>query len=301
MMSRSESLERMPAAADPGVTAEIAERLVALPRSRLVTALGQGIVGLHRIIADIRLSGDELLAIVAFLTEVGHHVDRRRQEWVLLADLLGVSTLVHDLSNARPAGATPNTIPGPFYREDVPEMLAGSNISRDGKGEPLEVSGRIQALGGRPVAGAGVEVWHANDQGVYENQDPHLQPEFNLRGRFRTDAQGRFRFLTVKPAGYALPSDGPAGRLMIALGLPPVRPAHLHFRVCRKGYETLTTHVFDRADPAVDRDAVFGVKPELLAEFRALPPRGGRPCHALDLEFVLCPARAGDTEPNGRK
>ena len=300
MMSRSESLERPTAAADCGVTAEIAERLGALPPSRLVTALGQGVVGLHRIIAEIDLSGEELLAVIGFLTEVGHHVDRRRQEWVLLADLLGVSTLVDDLNNARPAGATPNTITGPFYRPDVPEMPSGTNISRDGKGEPLEVSGGILALGGGPVAGASVEVWQANSEGFYENQEPDLQPELNLRGRFRTNAEGRFRFLSVKPAGYALPSDGPAGQLMLALGLPPIRPRHLHFRVSAEGFETLTTHVFDRADPAIDRDAVFGVKPELLAEFRALPPRGGRPCHALDLDFVLCPARAGETEPKGR-
>ena len=180
-------------------------------------------------------------------------------------------------------------------------MPLGANISRDHKGEPLEVQGRIVALDGSGIAGAVVEVWHANAEGLYENQEPDLQPEFNLRGRFRPDSQGRFRFLTVKPKGYTLPSDGPVGRLMTALGLGLERPAHLHFRVSAEGFETLTTHIFDRSNPAIGRDAIFGVKPELMAEFRALPSDGGKRKHMLDLNLVLCPQRQGETETSGRR
>lgn len=282
------------------IAAAFAGRLSSAPDERLAEALRTGVGGLLRLIADLRLTGEELRAVIRFLTETGHHVDARRQEWVLLADLLGVSTLVEELNHPRPPGATPNTVAGPFYRPGAPEMPAGGNICRDGRGEPMAVAGFVGDLDGHPVAAAMVEVWHANAGGRYENQDPDRQPDFNLRGRFRTDARGRFRFHSIRPGGYRLPSDGPAGRLMAALGQSPERPAHIHFRVTAPGYATLTTHIFDRADPAIGRDAIFGVKPELLAEFRALPPQAGQPRHALDLNFVLCPEGAGATETPGR-
>lgn len=280
---------------------EFSSRLAALGPSRLASAAQAAVEGLHALVAQLRPSADEFRGAVDFLTEVGHYADQRRQEWVLLADVLGVSSLIEDQNSPRPQGATPNTPAGPFYRPDVPEMPLGANISRDHKGEPLEVEGRIASLGGSGIAGAMVEVWHANAEGLYENQEPDRQPEFNLRGRFRTDHHGRFRFVTVKPRGYTLPSDGPVGRLMTALGLTLERPAHLHFRVSADGFETLTTHVFDRSNPAIGRDAVFGVKPELMADFRALAADGGKRTHRLDLDLVLCPQRQGENATSGRR
>jgi hydroxyquinol 1,2-dioxygenase len=280
---------------------EFSSRLIALGPSRLASAAQAAVKGLHALVAELRPSPDEFRGAVDFLTEVGHYADQRRQEWVLLADVLGVSSLIEDQNSQRPAGATPNTPTGPFYRADAPEMPLGANISRDQKGEPLEVEGRITAFGGSGIAGAMVEVWHANAEGLYENQEPDRQPEFNLRGRFRADHHGRFRFLTIKPKGYTLPSDGPVGRLMTALGLCLERPAHLHFRVSADGFETLTTHIFDRSNPAIGRDAIFGVKPELMADFHALPLDGGKRKHRLDLNLVLCPKRQGETETSGRR
>lgn len=280
---------------------EFSRRLTAVGQSRLAAAAQAIVDGLHALIAELRPSGEEFRLAIDFLTEVGHYADARRQEWVLLADVLGVSSLIEDRNSPRPAGATPNTVTGPFSRSDVPEMPLGANISRDGKGEPLEVTGRIVALDGQGIGGAMVEIWQANAEGRYENQEPDRQPEFNLRGRFRADSQGRFHFLTVKPKGYTLPSDGPVGQLMSALGLGLERPAHIHFRVSAEGFETLTTHIFDRSDPAIGRDAIFGVKPELLAEFRALPPNGGKRRHALDLNLVLCSQQRSEPEPLGRK
>ncbi|MCX5514756.1 6-chlorohydroxyquinol-1,2-dioxygenase [Kaistia algarum] len=280
---------------------EFSRRLTAAGPSRLAAAAQATVDGLHAMIAELRPSGEEFRQAIDFLTEVGHYADARRQEWVLFADVLGVSSLIEDQNSPRPAGATPNTLAGPFYRSDVPEMALGANISRDLKGEPLAVDGRIAALDGSGIGGAVVEVWQANAEGLYENQEPDRQPEFNLRGRFRTDPQGRFHFLTVKPKGYTLPSDGPVGQLMSALGLGLERPAHIHFRVSADGFETLTTHIFDRSDPAIGRDAIFGVKPELMAEFRALPPNGGKRKYALDLNLVLCPRRQGDSGTSGRR
>jgi hydroxyquinol 1,2-dioxygenase len=267
--------------------------------ARLPQAFLAIVARVYDLVADLRPSTEELRAVIDFLTEVGHTADARRQEWVLLADVIGVSTRVADLNCPRPAGATPNTLPGPFYRPDAPDLAAGSNLSRDGVGEAMQVVVQVVDLGGAAIVGAQVEVWHANALGRYENQDPDLQPEFNLRGRLRSDARGQVQFVTVKPRGYALPEDGPVGRLLSAVGLRLERPAHLHFRVVAPGFQTLTTHIFDRQDPAIDRDALFGVRPELLADFRAVPSDQGGAKHGLDLRLVLVPAdiQTGDLSP----
>lgn len=287
------------AAQDPTALGAFEARLAAAgPSSRLAGALLSITARLHELICELKPTPEEFRALLEFLTEVGHYTDARRHEWVLLADALGLSSAIEEVNARRPPGATPNTMAGPFYRADVPAIPMDGELSRDGRGEPLSVSGRVLALGGGPVAGAVVEVWHANAEGLYENQQPDQQPEFNLRGRLTADGQGRFRFRSVKPKGYALPSEGPVGRLLQRLGLSLDRPAHLHFRVTAPGFEVLTTHIFDRADPAIDRDAIFGVKPDLLAEFRVLPPQNGRRAHALDLNLVLCPLRPGAHDPS---
>ncbi len=255
--------------------------------ARLALAFLAIVARVHDLVADLRPSNQDLRAVVDFLTEVGHTADERRQEWVLLADVIGVSTRVEDLNCPRPAGATPNTLPGPFYRPDVPDLAQGTNLSRDGVGEAMQVVVHVVDLGGAAIAEAQVEVWHANALGRYENQDPDLQPEFNLRGRLRSDAHGQVQFVTVKPRGYALPEDGPVGRLLSAIGLRLERPAHLHFRVVAPGFQTLTTQIFDRQDPAINRDALFGVRPELCADFRDVTADFGDMKHALDLRLVL--------------
>lgn len=279
----------------PVIARDLPDRLAGVRRTRLTETVGTLVATLQTLMEDMRLTPAEFRAVLAFLTEVGHHADPRRQEWVLLADALGLSTRIEAVNRPRPPGATPNTVTGPFYRPDAPDLRNGATISRDGKGTPLEVAGRILDLDGTPVPDALVEVWQANARGKYENQAPDHQPEHNLRGRFRSDAQGRFAFRSVMPGGYALPSDGPVGRLIGDLGLCLDRPAHIHFRVSAEGFETLTTHIFDRADPAIGRDAIFGVRPELLADFRHIPPDRTTDTpirtRGLDLDLVLCPLR----------
>jgi hydroxyquinol 1,2-dioxygenase len=224
----------------------------------------------------------EFDAFVQFLTDVGYATDARRQEWVLLADVFGFTALVGERGTARHPDATPATLPGPFYRPDAPRLPGGADLCRDGIGEPLQVQVRVTDVDGRPLAGAEVEVWHANGAGRYENQDPDSQPEHNLRGRFATDAQGRFGFRTIRPAGYALPDDGPVGQLARRLGLPLERPAHIHFAVAAPGHRRLVTAIFDAADPAIARDALFAVRPALLGDFRAVPDGA-----SLDVTLVL--------------
>jgi protocatechuate 3,4-dioxygenase beta subunit len=237
----------------------------------------------------------ELDALVQFLTDVGYATDARRQEWVLLADVFGLSAMVAEAAASRvraggQAGGTPATLRGPFYRADAPLLPSGADLSRDGVGTPLAVRVRVAGPDGAPVAGAEVEVWHANGAGLYENQDPDGQPEHNLRGRFVTDAAGACAFRSVRPAGYRLPSDGPVGQLALRLGLSLDRPAHIHFAVAAPGFRRLCTAVFDGEDPAIGRDALFAVRPALIGHYR---PEGA----GLSLDVALVLARDATSAP----
>jgi protocatechuate 3,4-dioxygenase beta subunit len=265
-----------------------------LPQSKdgsLPQVLATAVVHLHALIRELRPTQADWRKVIEFLTDVGHASDERRQEWVLLSDLLGASALVEEINSRRPKSATPNTVRGPFFRADVPSMALGSDISRDGIGERLEVSGRVQDLDGNPVANAEIITWQANWQGFYENQQPDLQPEFNLRGIFRTDADGRFHYRTIKPSGYGVPDDGPVGKLLRQAGYPLRRPAHLHFMIKAPGFETITTHVYDGSDPHLAEDAIFGVKPELVGNFER---QGGKAAGwKLNFAFVMVRAKQG--------
>jgi hydroxyquinol 1,2-dioxygenase len=268
-----------------------AERFAAQnePAARLISSV---VCHLHDLIKEFRPTQDQWRMVIDFLTEVGHAADERRQEWVLLSDLTGASALVEEINSRRPAGATPNTIRGPFFRADAPERQTGSLISLDGLGEPLIVEGRVVDLDGEPVPGAEVITWQANAQGFYENQQPDLQPEFNLRGLFRTDAGGRFGYVSVRPAGYGVPQDGPVGRLLADAGYPLHRPAHLHFMIRASGFETITTHIYDASDPRLAQDALFGVRPELVRPFEATVFEG-RAALRVSVQFVMVRARPG--------
>jgi hydroxyquinol 1,2-dioxygenase len=249
--------------------------------------LGSLVSHLHAFVREVRPTNADWRDAVAFLTEVGHAADDRRQEWALASDLLGVTALVEEINSRRPKGATPNTVRGPFYRPNAPRVANGASICQDGKGEDLVVSGRIVDLDGSPVSGATIETWQANGEGLYENQQPDSQPDFNLRATLTAGPNGGFGYHTIRPAGYAAPDDGPIGRLLAELGMPLRRPAHLHFIISAEGFETISTHVFDSNDPALANDALFGVKPELIGQFKAVD-KG----FAVDFTFVMARAKS---------
>jgi hydroxyquinol 1,2-dioxygenase len=249
------------------VVAELRRRLAASPPNRVGEAVRLIVDHAFQVLASLRPTPGELDALVQFLTDVGYATDARRQEWVLLADVFGLTDSVFSANQREAAGMTPSTLPGPFYRADAPDLALGSDLCRDGVGEALAVIGQVLGPNRLPIPGALVEVWHANGEGRYENQDPDNQPEHNLRGRFTADAQGRFHFRTVRPGGYALPDDGPVGQLARRLGLSLDRPAHIHFAVTATGHRRLVTAIFDGADPAITRDALFAVKPALIGTF----------------------------------
>jgi catechol 1,2-dioxygenase len=252
---------------------------------------------LHEAVREIEPTEAEWMAAIQFLTETGHMCTEWRQEFILLSDVLGVSMLVDAINNRKPGGASESTVLGPFYVEGAPELPMGADICRDAKGESMVVRGRILDTAGNPVAGARIDVWQANDEGFYDLQQKGIQPDFNLRGVFRTGAEGRYWFRGVKPKFYPIPDDGPVGKLLRRLGRHPYRPAHLHFIIAAPGYKMLTTHIFDPDDPYIHTDAVFGVKESLLAEFRRVEDSEraselgfGGPFWDVEFDFVLEPA-----------
>lgn len=223
---------------------------------------------LHEAVKEIEPTQDEWMSAIQFLTQTGHMCDEWRQEFILLSDVLGVSMLVDAINNRKPSGATESTVLGPFHVDGAPVLEHGADICLDQKGEPMVVRGRVTDIDGRPIAKARLDVWQANEEGFYDVQQKGVQPEFNLRGLFETDDNGQFWFRAVKPKYYAIPDDGPVGRMLEALGRHPFRPAHLHFILSAEGYKTVVTHIFDPADPYIASDAVFGVKESLLATFK---------------------------------
>jgi catechol 1,2-dioxygenase len=251
---------------------------------------------LHEFIREVELTEAEWWQAIQFLTRVGQTCDDRRQEFVLLSDTLGASMLVDAINHRADGGATESTVLGPFYRSGAPDLPYGASISRDGQGEPAVLMGRVRSTDGTGISDATLDVWETNDHGLYEQQDP-AQPEMNLRGRFRTDAEGRYKIVGIKPVSYPIPDDGPVGQMLRALGRHPYRPAHVHFIVSAPGHLPVTTHLFVRGDPYLGSDAVFGTKDSLVVDFvrhasatEAAQHGVTAPFYTVEHDFVLKPA-----------
>lgn len=236
------------------------------PRLRQVmTAL---VRHLHAFAREVSLTEAEWETAVDFLTRTGQICSDQRQEFILLSDVLGLSMLVDAMGNRKSRGETESTVFGPFHVDGAPEREMGAQISADGKGEPCLFEGRILDAEGRPLSNALVDVWSDNADGFYDVQQPGLQPPMNNRGVFRTGPDGRYAFRGIKPVSYPIPDDGPVGQMLAALGRHPWRPAHMHFLISAPGFKRLVTHIFVAGDPYLASDAVFGVKPSLIAEFQ---------------------------------
>lgn len=262
---------------------------------RLKEILTSLVKHLHAFVREVELTEAEWLYGIQFLTRTGHMCDDKRQEFILLSDTLGVTTLKDIINNRKPAGVTEYTILGPFYVEGAPELPVMADIAGDTPGEPVVISGRVTDPAGQPLAGALLDVWQASAEGFYDVQLPD-QRELNLRGRFRTDAEGRYAFRTIKPSFYPIPGDGPVGQMLRAVGRHPYRPAHIHFIVSAGGYEAVTTEIFVEGDPYLDSDAVFGVRSSLVVDF--VPNESAveaarlgvtAPFYTVEYDFILQP------------
>jgi catechol 1,2-dioxygenase len=281
------------------ITNEALRRFEGTPDPRLREIMLSLVRHLHGFVKDVQLTEAEWLQAIQFLTATGHTCNDMRQEFILLSDTMGVSMVVDLISHRKPAGATESTVFGPFHRPGAPEMPEGGDIAGPGaKGMPAVVYGRVLDPAGRPVANALLDVWQANTDGLYDSQLPDPE-QLRMRGKFRTDQNGRFLVRTTRPVHYQIPTDGPVGAMLRATNRHPWRPAHVHFVVSADGYEPVTTHLFDSIDPYLKSDAVFGVKESLIVDFEEHAPgdeaaaRLGMdtPFVTAEYDFVLKPAK----------
>jgi hydroxyquinol 1,2-dioxygenase len=280
---------------EKNITQAVLDRMSACGNPRLKEVLGSLVRHLHDFAREVKLTEAEWMAGIEFLTATGHMCDDKRQEFILLSDTLGLSMLTVAMNNAKPEGVTESTVFGPFHVAGAPHVAQGSDISAGATGEPLFVTARVTAPDGKPVVGADVDVWQADEDGLYDVQRPNLE-HHQARAVLRTDAEGYLRFRTVLPVAYPVPTDGPVGKMLVATGRHPWRPAHIHFMVVATGFERLITHVFRDGDPYMDSDVVFGVRSSLIGQFDQHPagtaPDGsamGVPFHTLAFDFVLQP------------
>ncbi|MGW2564544.1 maleylacetate reductase and hydroxyquinol 1,2-dioxygenase domain-containing protein [Streptomyces sp. NPDC001514] len=288
----------------PGATADLerlTDQVVAsfadAPDPRVGQLLGDLVRHLHHFVTSNDVTESEWQYAIDFLTRTGQLCTSTRQEFVLLSDTLGVSSIVDLLTNSRTPQTTPSAVLGPFYTDGPPETAHGADISQGVAGTPLWADIRITDTDGLPVPDAVVDVWQANKDGFYDVQLPECEGPV-LRGRLRTDDQGRLRFWTILPAEYPIPDDGPVGQMLKAVNRHPYRAPHLHFMISAPGHRRLVTQLFVKGGPYMDSDTVFGVKEGLVVDFapRTGPTPDGR---AVDgewrsLQFTFRIARLAD-------
>ena len=233
------------------------------PRLRFIL---ERLVGhLHDFSREVELTHDEWRAAIGFLTKAAEITTPERNEFILLSDVLGLSSLVDMIHS--PEGATASSVLGPFHILGAPDLPVGGDLKKDNDGDTVIVQGRVLSTDGTPISGAILEIWQTADNGLYSNQDA-AQPEYNLRARQVVGDDGRYAFTTVRPAPYTVPDDGPVGDLLHATGRHPWRPSHLHFIIEAEGFRTLVTELFPDDDPYLDEDAVFGVRQDLTMHYQ---------------------------------
>lgn len=230
---------------------------------RLVYIMERLVQHMHDFARETRLTTEEWGAGIEFLTQVGKMCSDIRQEFVLLSDTLGLSVLVDSLSHPKPENATIGTLLGPFHTHDAVFHEAGSSICSEGKGEPLLIEGKLTDPEGNPIAGATIDLWECDENGLYDTQYPDRE-EADMRGIVRTAEDGSFTIKCTKPVPYPIPHDGPVGKMLEQINRHPYRPGHIHFIIEKEGYDKLITALYLKGDPYETSDAVFGVKSSLL-------------------------------------
>ncbi len=233
---------------------------------RLKEIMDAAVRHLHAFAREVNLTPAEWLAGIATLTEVGKACTELRQEFILLSDVLGLSAVVNALHDKKAQElGTQSSLLGPFFREGAPELPLGANIVSSFKAEEIAMYGQVTDNQGKPIANALVQVWQTNDVGAYDVQ-AHADASMDMRGNFRTDADGRYYFRTVRPLGYSIPMDGPVGRLVKLQGRHGMRPSHVHVLITAHGYRELVSALYFGDDDHIGSDTVFGVSASLVVE-----------------------------------
>jgi len=286
------------------VTPAVLKAMERAPDARVREIAASFVKHMHAFAREVRLTEPEWEYGVGMLNRIGPLTNDFHNEGILFSDTIGLSTLVTLMNNG--AGGSTETaaaLLGPFWRMHSPKTESGGSIIRSPTpGPALFASLRVVDQAGKPVANAEVDVWHASPTGMYENQDDQ-QADHNLRGKFHTDAEGRFSFRSVLPAGYPIPTNGPAGEMVLYQKREPWRPAHLHFLIYKPGFKTLVTQVFVQGAKYLDCDVVFGVTKALIGDYKkheaGTPPAPGvqAPWYTLDYTFHIEPGEAGLPTP----
>ena len=277
---------RSSAAVEDRITKEALKRVSTTPNKRLRTLLESLVKHIHAFARETAITPEEWFAGIQFLTATGQKCDKERQEFILLSDTLGLSMMLDAINHRDEAtNVTESSVIGPFYRPGSPIYPNGSAIYSDTEGEPVTVSGTIKSPSGKPIQGALVDVWQTAPNGLYYSQDAS-QKEYNLCGRFYTEADGSYKFVTLMPHSYPIPVDGPVGEMLRASKRSHYRPAHVHFRVTAPGHREVVTEFYTKGDKFLDLDPVLGVKKSLIIEYKK-----GASGYRLDQDFVLQPVK----------
>jgi protocatechuate 3,4-dioxygenase beta subunit len=281
---------------EDNLTAEVVARLKKTKNPRFKEIMTSAVKHLHAFAREVNLTEEEWFEGIKFMTEVGQKCDGKRQEFILLSDVLGLSMMVVALNHKTAPGATEATVLGPFFAHGAKEFGYGGDL-REGatmEGEDVWVTGRVVSVDGKPVPNAALDIWQAKADGIYDLQ---TEGEFELRGRVKANEKGEYAFASYKPSFYSIPMDGPVGELIRATTNNHMRPAHMHAIVSAPGYQQVITHVFVEGDPHLDGDAVYAVKDSLVGKYRKVDsPEEARklgmpnPFVRLEWDFRLAPA-----------
>jgi hydroxyquinol 1,2-dioxygenase len=286
----------MPYVTEENLTDIVRDRWKDIPDPRLRQVMSAAIKHLHAFVREIEPTQEEWVTAINFLTRTGHLCTGKRQEFILMSDVLGVSMLVDAINHRWDTGATPSTVEGPFHVASPPEFPNGGDMAKDAPGIPCFVSGTVRGLRGEPISGAVLDLWQTDGEGFYEEQRKIDEPW--MRGLYRTQPDGSYLIRTVAPISYTIPMDGTIGELMTHTNISHMRPAHIHFAISAPGYHGVTTHLFQRGDQYIDNDVVYGVKEPLIVDFKKMPagskaPNGetmNEPFYVVSYDFVLQPA-----------
>lgn len=252
---------------ESNITEEVLNTIEHTQSPRLKTIFTAMIRHLHDFAREVELTPQEWFAAMDFLYRAGQISSPQRNEFILISDVLGVSSLADMLSDRGADGATETSALGPFFVEGAKMLKPGGDLIESNEGEPGVVMGHVCDQKGQPIEGAMLEIWQTAHNGLYENMDPD-QREGNLRCRMLSDKDGVYRFTTVKPVSYKVPEDGPGGDMLLSMGRHAWRPAHIHFKLSAEGYRPMATQLYVEDDQYIDEDAVFGVRNSLAVGFK---------------------------------
>jgi hydroxyquinol 1,2-dioxygenase len=271
------------------------EQMANTANPRLKQIMDAAVRHMHNFVREVELTPAEWIQGLQFLTAVGQACTPIRQEFILLSDVLGVSAVVNALHDrkAKELGSQSSLL-GPFFREGAPELPLGAQIVEKPTEEELVVYGQIADTHGAPIPGALIQVWQTSERGLYDLQERNGE-SMDMRGNFRTGADGRYYFRTVRPKGYSIPMDGPVGDLVHAQGRHGMRPSHIHLLIGADGHRELVTALYFGDDDFIDSDTVFGVSGSLVVAAKADPDSPVKGLRSVRYDFRLAHAAPGES------